>query len=98
MGRVLIEAMASGKPVVATDIMGITSVVRNNVTGFLVKPRDPKAIADAVIKLAQNKELLKQMGVAAKIEFVQNHSYKDTMMVSDIENLHKEILSKKEPR
>lgn len=97
MGRVLIEAMSCGKPIVATDVMGITSVVRNNITGLLVKSRDYKAIAEAIIKLAQNKELASQIGVAAKLEFISNPAFRDTIMVERIENLYKEILSNKKP-
>lgn len=49
---VLIEAMASGLPVIATGISGIPELVRHDVSGLLVPPRDPVAIADAVERLA----------------------------------------------
>lgn len=54
---VLIEAMASGLPVIATGISGIPELVRDDVSGLLVPPRDPVAIADAVERLADDASL-----------------------------------------
>lgn len=50
-GIVLVEAMAAGLPVVASDIPGYREVVRDGVDGLLVPPRDPAALADAVSRL-----------------------------------------------
>jgi phosphatidylinositol alpha-mannosyltransferase len=47
-GLVLLEAMAAGAPVVATDISGYRCVVTNGVDGLLLPPRDPAALADAL--------------------------------------------------
>src|SRR5262249_50086168 len=47
-GLVLVEAMASGVPVVASDIAGYREVVRNGLDGMLVPPGDPQALATAV--------------------------------------------------
>ncbi|MBK8551106.1 MAG: glycosyltransferase [Ignavibacteria bacterium] len=43
------------KPVIATDVGGLAEVVRNNETGFLIKPKDANAISDAVIKFYEEK-------------------------------------------
>src|SRR5947209_8016752 len=50
-GLVLIEAMAAGIPVVATDVAGIRDVVKNEVTGLLVPPAQPRRLADAINRL-----------------------------------------------
>jgi phosphatidylinositol alpha-mannosyltransferase len=50
-GVVLVEAMAAGLPVVASDIAGYTEVVRAGVEGLLVRPRDPAAMAAAVTRV-----------------------------------------------
>ncbi len=63
-GIVLLEAMAAGLPIVASDIHGYKRVVQRNVTGLLVEPRDPDAIAAALELLICEPELLKRLGDA----------------------------------
>lgn len=53
-GLVLLEAMAYGKPVVASDIGGVNEVVRDGKDGILVKPKEPEGYAGAIIRLLQN--------------------------------------------
>ena len=62
----LIEAMACGRPVVASRFAGIPEIVDDGATGFLVPPRDPEALADAIIRLLQDETLRKQMGAAGR--------------------------------
>lgn len=65
LGLSLIEAAASGKPIIGTRHGGIPEIVRDGVTGFLVSEGDPDALADAILKLLKNKELSRSMGDAA---------------------------------
>jgi len=58
----VLEAMAVGKPVVASAVDGILEAVVNGVTGLLVSPGNPEELKDAFIKLINNRELAKQMG------------------------------------
>ena len=51
-GISILEAMARRKPVVATAVGGIPEVVANGVSGLLVPPADPAALAEALIRLA----------------------------------------------
>jgi len=60
--RVNLEAMAMGKPVVATAVGGTPEAIVDGETGFLVPPNDPAAIADRVRILLENPYLIKQMG------------------------------------
>lgn len=46
-----LEAMATGKPVIATNVGGLSEIVRDGVTGILVPPKDPVAIADALERI-----------------------------------------------
>jgi glycosyltransferase involved in cell wall biosynthesis len=62
MGRVLVEAMAAGKPVVASRVGGIPDLVRDGVTGYLVPPADEKALANGIKKLLDDPAEAKQMG------------------------------------
>lgn len=62
----LLEAMASGVPIVATNVGGNPEVVIDGVTGMLVPCRDPDKLAEAVIKLLKNETLRKKMGEAGR--------------------------------
>jgi len=70
-GRTVIEAMACGKPVVASNVGGIPEIVEDGKTGILVPPKDEKALADAVIKLFTSKDLAGSMGAAGRIRAEQ---------------------------
>ncbi len=52
-GLVLLEAMAAGKPVVATNVSAIPEVVEEDVTGLLVPADDPDALSAAIVKLGE---------------------------------------------
>jgi colanic acid/amylovoran biosynthesis glycosyltransferase len=63
---VLIEAMASGLPIVATGIAGIPEIVQNNENGILVPEKEPAHMANAIRTLAANEVLLKKFGKASR--------------------------------
>lgn len=65
-GRVLIEAMAMGKPVVATASGGVPEVVVDGETGLLVPPADPAALAEAVRALLEDPVRRRQLGEAGR--------------------------------
>lgn len=65
-GIVLLEAMASGKPVVASDIPGYRTVVTPGENGILVPPRSPEGIARAVMTLAENPGLAAALGARGR--------------------------------
>jgi glycosyltransferase involved in cell wall biosynthesis len=64
--RVLSEAMAAGLPILASHESGATTLVQDGVEGFIVRGRDPQHIAEAMIRVAANRELNQKMGEAAK--------------------------------
>jgi len=65
-GRVIIEAMAAGTPVIATMAGGAPEIVQDGITGVLVPPRTPQAIAKAVLSMLQNDEMRQEMGRAGR--------------------------------
>ena len=65
-GIVLLEAMAAGVPIVASDIHGYKSVVQRGVQGLLVEPRNHRALAAALYRLANDEELRHRMGEAGR--------------------------------
>jgi len=65
-GLAILEAMAMGKPVIATNASAIPELVENSVTGLLVPPRDSRSLAQAIIKLSSDEGLRKRFGQAAR--------------------------------
>src|SRR6266699_1313029 len=63
---VILEAMSAGRPVIGTNIGGIPEIIDDKVDGYLVEPENPEQIADKVIKLFQEANLLKELGRNAR--------------------------------
>jgi len=66
-GYVLIEAMAAGKPVVASDIPGYSFVMQDGVQGLLTPPEDDDAIAEALIALVRDADMRRRLGEAGRV-------------------------------
>jgi len=60
LGMVILEAMKSGLPVIASSVGGIIEIIKNEENGLLVPPKDPKSIAVAIEKLLSDSELRKK--------------------------------------
>lgn len=81
--RVILEAFALGKPVIASNVGGIPEVVKNMENGFLVDPGNIDELSDSIITLVNDRELRNKMGIQAKEyikklprwEEVANHLY-----------------------
>jgi glycosyltransferase involved in cell wall biosynthesis len=69
----ILEAMACGVPVIATDVGAVREVVENGITGRMVPPLDTKAAADAVLDLLQNPATRLAMGSAARARAVERY-------------------------
>lgn len=65
LAMVILEAMASGLPVIATEATGAADVVQHGITGFVVPSRDPDAIAECLTRLLDSPALTCEMGQAA---------------------------------
>jgi glycosyltransferase involved in cell wall biosynthesis len=65
MGRALVEAMAAGRPVVASNVGGIPTIVEDRRTGRLVPPGDVVALTEAIDELVQRPDAAKALGAAA---------------------------------
>jgi glycosyltransferase involved in cell wall biosynthesis len=63
-GIAILEAMASSRPVVVTKAGGMPEIVRNGVTGFVVEPGNPDALADALVTLCGDADLRHRFGEA----------------------------------
>lgn len=89
----IIEAMASGLPVIASDVGGISESVINERTGFLIPPRNPEILAQKIIYLIENPNLRKKMREAGRKRVKEKYSL--DKMIAKIENLLDELIKKK---
>jgi glycosyltransferase involved in cell wall biosynthesis len=87
---VVLEAMACGKPIVASNVSEVPQVVKHGKNGFLVPPRNPSAIADAVFKIYE-KNLFKNMGIRSK-EIVKNYDW--SIIAKKAINKYEELVKK----
>ncbi|MCG2711506.1 MAG: glycosyltransferase family 4 protein [Candidatus Omnitrophica bacterium] len=90
----VIEAMAAGKPVVATNSGGTSEAIVDGEMGILVEPRNPNLLAEAVLTLLGDKGMRDDMGRAGKQRAMQ--LFNKDAMIKNIENLFEELLDKPE--
>ena len=88
MPNVVLEAMAAGRPVVASRIAGMDEVVVAGETGLLCNPGDPHALADAILKLIKDTSLMKRMGRAG-YELVRQRFQISTMVEQTVQHYQK---------
>jgi glycosyltransferase involved in cell wall biosynthesis len=93
MGRVLLEAMAMEKPVVASRVGGIPDIVKDGINGFLTAPGDTKELGDALRKLLNDKGLAARMGEAGRKGVTAEFSA--DVMVNAIKDVYKASLERK---
>jgi len=89
-GISILEAMARRKPVVASAVGGIPEVLTNGLDGLLVPPADPRALAEACIRLACSPELRTRMGEAGRAAVEARFSL--DAMVRQVEAIYDEEL------
>jgi glycosyltransferase involved in cell wall biosynthesis len=93
LGTAVLEAMAMKRPVVAARVGGIPQVVREGKTGYLVEPGNPRAIAEKVVPLLQDKDLCQKMGIQGR-HCIEAH-YDSRLMVQRIEKLYQRLMEKR---
>ena len=74
LGLVLLEAMALGKPIVATNVGGIPEAVKDKEAGILVEPKNSEALAGAIIHLLKDSSLAARMGETGRSLVVERFS------------------------
>lgn len=72
LGVVLLEALACGTPCVASNVGGITDIIKDGKNGFLVKPGNPEALAERITELIEDDSLRRRMGVEGR-KFIENN-------------------------
>ena len=89
----LIEAMASGRPVVATAVGGVADVVADGETGLLVPSQDAPACAHAVLRLLDDAALRELLGREGRARVMAH--YGSERLVGDVRRLYEELLSRR---
>ncbi len=87
----IIEAMRSGKPVVATTVGGIPDMIETGVSGILVEPGAPNEIASAILKLKNDESLRLNMGIGARKAF--EAGFETSRVVRKIRRVYEEIFT-----
>jgi len=87
----ILEAMAEGKPVVATNVGGVPEAVVNGETGLLVPPANTKELAASINTLLEDKELSKKFSANARRR-VEKH-FKFDRMFEETKEIYKKVLA-----
>lgn len=90
-GFVLLEAMATGKPVVACEIPGAGEVVNDGITGLKAIPKDPVSLAAKITALLENEELRYKMGENGR-QFVEKRTWSDVAL--ETIRVYEEVVSR----
>lgn len=88
-GRVVVEGLAAGCPVIGTNAGGIPEIIQDGVSGLLIPPHDPESLAAAIVTLAQDEVLRRQIrqgGLHSAQRFNISHH------VNQVQNLYDSIL------
>jgi glycosyltransferase involved in cell wall biosynthesis len=91
-GRVVVEAMAASRPVIATAAGGVLEIIQDQVNGFLVPPKRPVAMAKAILHLLRNPEQACLVGQRAQRYVTQRFSI--DQHVTAIEQIYQHVLTK----
>jgi len=87
--RVITEAMASGLPVIATDIAGIPEQVADRESGFLIEPGDVDALVNRLDRLASLESLRREFGTAGRERAAR---FSKERMLADLKGVYEELL------
>lgn len=93
-GIVLLEAMAAGLPIVASDIEGYSQLLADGREGLLVRPRDAQSLADGICTLLQDRDLARDLGEAG-METAQLYSW--TRIAEQVLEFYEERAARSEP-
>ena len=91
----VIEALAAGRPVVATRVGGVPDVIRDDIDGFLVDVGDTEALAARLGELARDPERRRQMGSAGQARVLERYAV--DRLIDDVDSLYRQLLAEHRP-
>jgi glycosyltransferase involved in cell wall biosynthesis len=95
MGRVLVEAMAAGRPTVASRVGGISDLVRHGVNGLLAPPREEMKLAESIARLLSHPDEARRMGALGRLKC---REFGLSEMVSKLDALYRGLLAGPAPQ
>jgi glycosyltransferase involved in cell wall biosynthesis len=85
----LLEAMRSGKPIIATNVGGNPETIRDGIDGIIVPPKNPEAIAGALTELMMRPSLQFKFGESARNRFLDK--FTESLMLKNLANAFKTV-------
>lgn len=92
LGLSILEALACGVPVVASDVGGIPSIIKHDVSGLLVEPANPMALAGAIMHVMEDRSLAIRLGKRGRQQVEEKFNLRQ--MALDIEKVYEEAIKK----
>lgn len=89
LGVMMLEAMALGRPVIASGVGGVVSVIQDNVTGLIVPPSDSRSLADRIIELLQDRERARTIAAAGQ-QLIRDR-FNETRMLDEVIQVYREV-------
>jgi len=93
LGLSILEAQASGLPVVASNVGGIPTIVKHDVSGLLFNPKDPAALSGAILRLMEDRKLAIRLGAKGRKDVEQLFNLQ--IMTRKVEQVYKEVIGMK---
>lgn len=91
----VLEAMACGLPIVTTDAGGVIDIVKNNYNGYIVEKNNKNELANAMLKICNNKELMRDMGMKS---YGLSKKYDIKKVASEYEKLYLRLLKNRKEK
>ena len=91
--QVIPQALSMGKPVIATNVGGLPEIIEDGVTGLLIPPGDPDAIAGAVLRMAEHKEEAQKMAVKGRDKILKDFTFQG--MIDRTAGVYYDVLEKR---
>ena len=85
----MLEAMAQARPVIASGVGGVLSVIEDNQNGLIVPPSDSRRLADRIIELLQDPQRAARIAMAGQ-QHVRDH-FNEQRMLDDVIRLYREV-------
>lgn len=93
MSNTLLEAMACGIPVIATDVGGNPEIIRDGINGFLIPPRNSDVLSETIEKMYSDKRMARQMGIMSRK--IVEKKFSLTNMVKNYQDMYIRCLIKR---